>query len=119
MSFWDGAVLNAISALSRQVVAGFNATNKRLDAIIVSQASIDNAVTTVTNFLTDLSNDNQTILADLTAIQQQIANGQPVSTAALDAVVGKVGAVQTGIDSATQQLTAVANPTPPPPPPAA
>jgi fructose-specific phosphotransferase system IIC component len=99
--------------LSRTVTSGFTSVNKRLDSIIVSQSSIDNAVTVVSNLLTDLSNDNQTILADLTAIQSAIANGQPVDTTALDAVVGRVQNVQAGIDSAVTSLTDTANPTPP------
>ena len=66
---------------------------------MTAQDDINNAVTVVTGLLsdiqarvTDANTQLGTLATDLTAIQQQIAAGQPVSTAALDTVVGNVAA---------------------------
>lgn len=119
MAMWPFAsnqpVLDSIAALNRQLVSGFNAVNKRLDSIIVSQASIDNAVSTVTDLLTDLGNQNATMLTDIQELQTALANGTPVTTTALDAIVAHVAAVKTGIDDAVGQLTTTANPPATPP----
>ena len=97
---------------------------------MTAQDDINNAVTVVTGLLsdiqarvTDANTQLGTLATDLTAIQQQIAAGQPVSTAALDTVVGNVAAVQASLDSMGAALdTGVANVTavavPPAPAPA-
>lgn len=71
------------------------------------QADINNAVTAITGLLTDLGNVTGTILADVTAIQQALASGQPVTTGALDSAVSGIAAVDTAIDSAVGSLSAL------------
>jgi hypothetical protein len=87
---------------------GFRQINQRLDKIIMSQQSIDNAVTVITGLLTDAAVNNQTILTDLTELQTKIANGTPVDTTALDNVVSQVSAVQSNLDNAVSNLNALA-----------
>lgn len=112
----NAAIYNAIQALSVQTTRGFQNVTAQMGKIVSEiQTSIDNAVTVVGGLLADLGTDNQEILADITAIQQLIANGQPVDVTALDAIVAKVSGVQSGIDQATSALGAVAVPPTPPP----
>jgi hypothetical protein len=77
-----------------------NRIEQKVDQIMAGQASIDAAVAALTPFLTDLS-------ADVAAIKTLLANDQPVSTDALDAVIAQLPAAQAALD-------ALANPTPPP-----
>ena len=87
------------------------------EKIMAAQDDINAAVTAVTGLLTDvgakLADANTqlaTLATDLTAIQAQIANGQPVNTAALNTAVGNVAAVQASLDSTSAALdAAVAN----------
>jgi peptidoglycan hydrolase CwlO-like protein len=82
-----------------------------------AQTDINTAVEVVTGLLTDVGDkladvNTQlgTLATDLLAIQQQIANGQPVDTSALNTMVGNVAAVQASLDSTSAALdTAVAN----------
>ena len=78
--------------------------NWKADLIIMSQTDINNAVTAITGLLTDLGNQTSAILADVTAIQAALANGQPVDTSQLDSVVSGVQAVDTALDTAVSQL---------------
>lgn len=103
-------VFNAIEALGDKLEEHLTSLERKVNQIMSEAADIANAVTVVTNLLNDVSSDNQTILADITAIQDQIANGQPVDTSALDAVIAKVSNVQSGLDSAVENLSNVASP---------
>lgn len=78
-----------------------------------SQGDIDNATTVITGLLTDLGNQDASILADVQSLLTQIANGQPVDTSALDTIVAKVAAAQSETDSAVGTLNTAANPAPP------
>jgi hypothetical protein len=74
----------------------------KVDQIMAGQASIDAAVAALNPFLTDLSND-------VAAIKAQLANGAPVDTDALDAVIAQLPAAQAALD-------ALASPPAPPQP---
>jgi hypothetical protein len=65
---------------------------QKVDQIMAGQASIDAAVAALTPFLTDLS-------ADVAAIKALLADGQPVSTDALDAVIAQLPAAQAALDA--------------------
>lgn len=65
---------------------------RKVDTIMAGQASIDAAVTAVTAFLTDLSND-------VAAIKTELANGGTVDTSKLDALVAQLPAAQAAIDA--------------------
>jgi hypothetical protein len=104
------------------IIEQFKIINQRLASIMASQDDINAAVTAIQSLLTDLSAQAQTILTDVQGVQSQIGAGAPVDTTALDSAVAGIQAVQTSLDSATQQLSTVAEPpvTPPatPTPPA-
>ena len=53
--------------------------NWKVDQIIMSQADINSAVSAITALLTDVQEQTDDILTDVTAIQAQLAAGQPVS----------------------------------------
>jgi hypothetical protein len=96
------------------ITEGFNNINSRLDQItmteVQTQTDIDNATATVTGLLTDLSDDNSEILTDLQTLVNSANSGTPITTDALNAVIGKVTSVQTSLDGAVGQLNTLAAP---------
>lgn len=77
---------------------------------MAAQDDINAAVASVTALLSDISAQNVTIGTDLTAIQAQLAAGQPVDTSALDSAVANVQSVQAALDQAVAAVSAVAAP---------
>jgi hypothetical protein len=111
---------NAIQALATRVDLHYVSLTQQIGRLMSEvQTDIDNATTVVTGLLTDLTAQNAAILADITQVQTDLANGVPANTAALDAIVAKVTAVQTGLDSATATLTSAVTPASSATPPAA
>jgi hypothetical protein len=86
--------------------------SQQLGEIMTAQGDITAAVTAFTALLTDMQSDSATLLTDVTAIQAQLAAGQPVDTSALDSVVASVQAMQTGLDTAVSQVSGLV-PAPP------
>lgn len=109
----NNQIYNAIQALQVQL-------NKIGNQILMSesqtQSDIDNAVTVISGFLTDVQSKNAEVLSDIQEIQQALANGQTVDTSKLDSMVATVSGIQTNLDSAVSQLSSVANPAPAPSP---
>ena len=88
------------------------------ERIIMSQQQIENDVTALTAVFTDVQADVSTLVTDLTAIQGELAAGNPVSTASLDALVASATGIQSSLDTAVSNITAVATPAAPAPAPA-
>ncbi len=95
-----------------------------MEKLMAAQDDINAATAAITGLLTDIqakvadaTTQIGTLGTDLTAIQQQIASGQPVDTSALNTAAGSVASVQASLDSmgaaldtAVQNVTAVASP---------
>lgn len=113
MPVTNSMIFDAIQALQYQI----NALQIKIGNLIVTvsqdQGDVNNAVTVITGLLTDLGTQDATIVTDVQQVITDLANGQPVSTDALDAIVAKVQSVQTQTDTAVSSLTTAANPTPP------
>jgi hypothetical protein len=88
------------------------------ERIIMSQQQIEADVTALTAVFTDVQTDVGTLVTDLTAIQGELAAGNPVSTASLDALVASATGIQSSLDTAVSNITAVATPAAPAPAPA-
>jgi hypothetical protein len=84
---------------------------QKVDALMSAQDDINAAVTAITGFLTDLSNDVSLIAARLQA-------GGAADTAALNQVVGQLPAIQAAVDSLANPPAAAPAPAVPEPAPA-
>lgn len=76
---------------------------EKVDALMAGQADIDNAVSVLTSFLSNLSTQVQAISAALAA------GGTPVDTTALNNVIGQLPAAQAAVDAL---VPPAANPAP-------
>jgi hypothetical protein len=85
-----------------------------LGELKVGQADIQAAVQTFTTVLADVQAQAAQLVTDVTEIQQIVASGQPVDTSALDNIASQAAGVQNALDSAVQQVTALATPSTPP-----
>lgn len=90
--------------------------NNTLGVLMAAQDDINTAVQVVTSLLADLQTQTSSLVADLTAIQAQIAAGQPVDTTALDAAVNSAAGVQQALDAAVANINTQAAPPAPPAP---
>lgn len=95
------------------VLAALKRIEQKADRIMTAQDDINNAVIAVTGLLTDISAQVAQLGTDLTAIQQELASGQPVSTTALDSAVQQVSAAQAALDTAVASITGLAPAAPP------
>jgi len=91
----------------REILAGIQQLQQKVNAMSEQQTDINNAVTAITGLLTDLGNQTTTILADVTAIQAALQAGQPVDTTALDSAVSGIQSVDTALDDAVTSLSAL------------
>lgn len=107
-------ILALLTKVNQEIVAELGQLNTKVDTLMSSvsaqQADINAAVTAVTSLLTDIGNQTTQILAAVTAVQQDLANGTPVDTTALDSAVSGIQAVDSALDTAVTSLAAVATP---------
>lgn len=85
--------------------------NRKVEEVMTSQASIDADVQTLSGVLqgvSDVVSDTNTqagnLVTAVAALAQQLANGQPVSTADLDSLAANAGAVETALQQADAAL---------------
>jgi len=74
---------------------------QKVDQLMAAQDDINNAVSALTGFLSDLSAQVQAIAAALAA-----GGGTPVSTSALNSVISQLPAAQAAIDALAGQAPA-------------
>jgi multidrug efflux pump subunit AcrA (membrane-fusion protein) len=95
------------------VLAALTRIEQQIGQIMTAQDDINTATTAITSLLADVSAQVTQLGADLTAIQAELASGQPVNTTALDSAVQQVTATQAALDSAVASITGLAPVTPP------
>ena len=84
---------------------------------MAAQDDINAAVTAIHGLLSDVAAQVATLGTDITAIQTEIANLQAggVDTSALDTAVASIAATQASLDTAVQNVSAIATPPAPAP----
>jgi chromosome segregation ATPase len=118
LTVWE-KVLAAVADLTEshgEVREQLSDINEKLEKIIMSQQNLENDVTALTAVFTDIQGDVGTLVTDLTAIQSELAAGNPVDTSSLDALVTTAQGIQTSLDSAVAGITGAATPPAPPAP---
>ena len=108
MAEHEAEILNRLGRIEKKV-------DKLMTEVSQTQTDINNAVTVFGGILTDLQAQTSTLVTDVQNIAALIADGQPVTTAALNSLVAGAQAIDTAVDSAVESVTALA---PPPTPPA-
>ena len=119
-----GSTARILAAIQNQLIV----LNAKVDKLTSQQAQLDADVQALTAVMTNVQAQNMTLGTDLTAIaaeiaalQAQIANAQPVSLDALNALVVSAQSTQAALDSTVSTATGMVPapaPAPAPTPPA-
>ena len=119
-----GSTARILAAIQNQLIV----LNAKVDKLTSQQAQLDADVQALTAVMTNVQAQNTTLGTDLTAIaaeiaalQAQIANAQPVSLDALNALVVSAQSTQAALDSTVSTATGMVPapaPAPAPTPPA-
>lgn len=122
MGDWYWWRLGNTSATLTAIQNQLTVLNRKVDHLSSQQAQLDADVQALTAVLgdvatqtTSLGTDLKAIAAEITALQQQIANAQPVNLDALNALVTTAQSTQSGLDTAVSTATGMV-PAPPAPP---
>lgn len=101
------------AATRQEIRAGFATLNRKADQMSEQQQDLDADVQTLTGVVGDVATQSTQVGTDLTAItaeiaalQQQVADGQPVDLTQLDSLAQAAVSTQQGLDTQVQALTA-------------
>lgn len=100
---WYVQVTTALSNIQNSV----DHMHGKVNQILMSEQQIQADVSAISSMMDDVSSKAAELAATAQTLSQQAAQGQPVDTSALDALAQRATEVQTALDSAAGQVSAL------------